>query len=102
MLRRAVLPLPVPAQLPRDVHGFVARDRELGRLDGVEVTTDGRTNPQWVARLAPWSAGEVYDPEEVAEWRWVPWAVFRTLAATAPWALSPWAVEQVRRLPEAP
>jgi isopentenyl-diphosphate delta-isomerase len=42
------------------------------------------------------------DPEEVAEWRWVPWAAFRTLAATAPWALSPWAVEQVGRLPEAP
>jgi isopentenyl-diphosphate delta-isomerase len=39
------------------------------------------------------------DPEEVAEWRWVPWASFRALAATAPWALSPWAVEQVRQLP---
>ncbi len=39
------------------------------------------------------------DPQEVAEWRWVPWAAFRTLAATAPWALSPWAVEQVRQLP---
>ena len=39
------------------------------------------------------------DPEEVAEWRWVPWASFRTLAATAPWALSPWSVEQVGQLP---
>jgi isopentenyl-diphosphate Delta-isomerase len=39
------------------------------------------------------------DPEEVAEWRWVPWEAFRAVAATAPWALSPWAVEQVRRLP---
>jgi isopentenyl-diphosphate delta-isomerase len=39
------------------------------------------------------------DPEEVAEWRWVPWAAFRTVAATAPWALSPWAVEQVAALP---
>jgi isopentenyl-diphosphate Delta-isomerase len=39
------------------------------------------------------------DPAEVAEWRWVPWERFRTVAATAPWALSPWAVEQVRRLP---
>ena len=39
------------------------------------------------------------DPEEVAEWRWVPWASFRTLAAAAPWALSPWAVEQVGQLP---
>jgi isopentenyl-diphosphate Delta-isomerase len=39
------------------------------------------------------------DPAEVAEWRWVPWQVFRAVAATAPWALSPWAVEQVRQLP---
>ena len=39
------------------------------------------------------------DPEEVAEWRWVPWASFRSLAATAPWVLSPWAVSQVGQLP---
>ena len=39
------------------------------------------------------------DTQEVAEWRWVPWASFRTLAATAPWALSPWSVEQVGQLP---
>jgi isopentenyl-diphosphate Delta-isomerase len=39
------------------------------------------------------------DPEEVADWRWVPWAAFRAVAATAPWALSPWAVEQVAALP---
>jgi isopentenyl-diphosphate Delta-isomerase len=39
------------------------------------------------------------DPEEVAEWRWVPWAAFRAVATTAPWALSPWSVEQVRQLP---
>jgi isopentenyl-diphosphate Delta-isomerase len=40
------------------------------------------------------------DPQEVAEWRWVPWEQFRALAATAPWTLSPWAVEQARRLPD--
>jgi isopentenyl-diphosphate Delta-isomerase len=39
------------------------------------------------------------DPGEVAEWRWVPWDQFRALAATAPWTLSPWAVEQVGQLP---
>ena len=39
------------------------------------------------------------DPEEVADWRWVPWVSFRTVAATAPWALSPWSVEQVAALP---
>ena len=42
------------------------------------------------------------DPAEVAEWRWVPWPAFKALAAAAPWALSPWAVAQVGRLPEAP
>lgn len=40
---------------------------ELVHLDGVEVVTKGRTNPQWVGRLAPWVAGDVYDPEDVAE-----------------------------------
>ena len=39
------------------------------------------------------------DPQEVAEWRWVPWEAFRAVAATAPWALSPWSVEQVAALP---
>ncbi len=39
------------------------------------------------------------EPEEVAEWRWVPWASFRAAATTAPWALSPWSVEQVAQLP---
>lgn len=39
----------------------------LVRLDGLEVTTDGRTNPAWIRRLAPWRSGETYDPEDVAE-----------------------------------
>jgi isopentenyl-diphosphate Delta-isomerase len=38
------------------------------------------------------------DPAEVAEWRWVSWEAFRTVAAAAPWALSPWAVEQIHQL----
>jgi translocation and assembly module TamA len=37
------------------------------RLDGVQVSTDGRTNPAWVAGLAPWEPGQRYDPELVAE-----------------------------------
>ncbi|ACL95140.1 outer membrane protein assembly factor [Caulobacter vibrioides] len=40
---------------------------ELVRLNGVDVVTKGRTNPEWVGRLAPWVAGDVYDPEDVAE-----------------------------------
>lgn len=39
----------------------------LVRLDGVLVRTQGPTNPDWVANLAPWKAGDRYDPEDVAE-----------------------------------
>jgi len=39
----------------------------LVRLDGVRVETAGPTNPDWVAGLAPWSEGDRYDPEQVAE-----------------------------------
>lgn len=39
----------------------------LVTLDGVRLETRGPTNPDWVAGLAPWSQGEVYDPEDVAE-----------------------------------
>ena len=37
------------------------------RLDGVLVKTTGRTNPRWVAGLAPWKSGEAYRPDKVAE-----------------------------------
>ena len=37
------------------------------RLDGVQVKTAGRTNRRWVASLAPWRPGQVYDPKAVAE-----------------------------------
>ena len=40
---------------------------ELVRLDGLEVTTDGRSGKAWLQRLAPWKSGEPYDPEDVAE-----------------------------------
>jgi translocation and assembly module TamA len=39
----------------------------LVQLDGVRLETGGPTNPDWVVGLAPWSVGEVYDPEDVAE-----------------------------------
>ncbi|HPA40114.1 MAG TPA: BamA/TamA family outer membrane protein, partial [Phenylobacterium sp.] len=29
--------------------------------------TTGRTNPAWLARLAPWAPGDAYDPEDVGE-----------------------------------
>lgn len=39
----------------------------LVRLDGVRLETRGVTNPAWVSGLAPWTEGDVYDPEDVAE-----------------------------------
>ncbi|HEX7886801.1 MAG TPA: autotransporter assembly complex family protein [Phenylobacterium sp.] len=39
----------------------------LVRLDGLDVTPGGRTNPAWLQRLAPWKAGDAYDPDDVAE-----------------------------------
>lgn len=39
----------------------------LVTLDGILLQTRGPTNPQWVAGLAPWTQGDVYDPEQVAE-----------------------------------
>jgi translocation and assembly module TamA len=37
------------------------------RLDGIELTTDGRTSRAWLERLVPWKPGQAYDPEAVAE-----------------------------------
>lgn len=39
----------------------------LVRLDGVRLVTTGRTNPAWLDRLAPWTPGDAYDPEDVGE-----------------------------------
>ncbi len=39
---------------------------DLVRLGGLDVVTAGRTNPAWVATLAPWKKGDVYDPDKVA------------------------------------
>lgn len=39
----------------------------LVHLDGIDLRTAGKTNPRWVAGLAPWKRGAVYDPDDVAE-----------------------------------
>jgi translocation and assembly module TamA len=46
---------------------FKIASGDLVRLNGVEVTTGGRTNPEWVRQLAPWASGDRYDPADVAE-----------------------------------
>lgn len=39
----------------------------LVRLDSIQLTTNGRTHPQWLQNLAPWRRGAAYDPDQVAE-----------------------------------
>jgi len=39
----------------------------IARLDGIRLTTQARTDPQWLQHLAPWRRGAPYDPEDVAE-----------------------------------
>jgi translocation and assembly module TamA len=39
----------------------------LVRLDGVTLTTPGRTSPVWLRNLAPWKTGEAYKPDDVGE-----------------------------------
>jgi translocation and assembly module TamA len=39
----------------------------LVKLNGVQLGTVGRTDPEWIVSLAPWTPGEVYNPDDVAE-----------------------------------
>jgi translocation and assembly module TamA len=39
----------------------------LVHLDGLKVISQGHTRPAWVATLAPWKKGAVYDPAKVAK-----------------------------------
>jgi isopentenyl-diphosphate Delta-isomerase len=79
---------------------------EVGRLEEVlpefayrAVAADGVVeNERCPVFLAEAAGDPDPDPAEVAEWRWVDWSAFRAVATAAPWALSPWAVEQVRQL----
>jgi translocation and assembly module TamA len=39
----------------------------LVRLDGIRLTTKGRTRRRWLVGLIPWTVGETYTPAKVAE-----------------------------------
>lgn len=39
----------------------------LVRLDDLDIVAAGRTRPAWLRSLAPWTAGDTYSPDEVAE-----------------------------------
>jgi len=61
--------------------------------------------PVFVARCAGDAASILPDPDEVAEWRWVSADELAAAVGAAPWALSPWLVEQheqLRRLEDWP
>lgn len=49
----------------RPTFRIVAGERVM--MDGLTVQPAGRTRRDWVVRLAPWKAGDVYDPEDLAE-----------------------------------
>ncbi len=40
---------------------------DLVRLDGLDLVSPGRSNPDWLRSLAPWKAGDPYDPDDVGE-----------------------------------
>jgi isopentenyl-diphosphate delta-isomerase type 1 len=64
----------------------------------------------WENEVCPVFAGEMVHPDqeiqpngdEVMDWTWVDWAELRTAVGGAPFAFSPWAVEQVEQLPHRP
>ncbi len=37
------------------------------RMDGIKLNSQGRTHAAWVDSLAPWKAGDIYDPDQVAQ-----------------------------------
>ena len=39
----------------------------IARLDSIRLESQGRTLPEWLQGLAPWTHGAPYDPDQVAE-----------------------------------
>jgi len=39
----------------------------VARLDGIRLTTNGKTQAAWLQKLAPWKPGDAYKPDDVAE-----------------------------------
>lgn len=74
-------------------------DLVLADYNYVAVSPEGVVEnelcPAFVCRV---DAEPVPAAAEVIECRWIRWRDFQTLTRTAPWALSPWAVEQTALL----
>jgi isopentenyl-diphosphate delta-isomerase len=65
------------------------------RATAADGTVENEVCPVFTARV---EGNPAPADDEVAEWRWVPWASFLTLARDTPWAISPWAAEQTAQL----
>jgi isopentenyl-diphosphate delta-isomerase len=69
------------------------------RATSPEGLVENEVCPVFIARV---DTDPVLDASEVAQWQWADWSGFRSVAATAPWAISPWAALQAPLLPETP
>ena len=58
--------------------------------------------PVYAGRLLHPSSPIRANTAEVMDWVWVRWVDLVTAAAATPFAFSPWAVEQLRLLPDSP
>ncbi len=54
--------------IPRSVQPTFRIDAGgLVHMDGIKLNSQGRTHEAWVDSLAPWKAGDVYDPDQIAQ-----------------------------------
>jgi len=54
--------------IPRSVQPTFRIDAGMQvRMDGIKLNSAGRTHAAWVNSLAPWKAGDIYDPDQVAQ-----------------------------------
>jgi isopentenyl-diphosphate delta-isomerase len=83
--------------------GLGVRDLRLAlpRFRYQAVSADGvRENELCPVFIGHVDTDPTPDRDEVEEWRWVDWEAFCDLAMRTPWAISPWAAEQVPLLRE--
>lgn len=58
--------------------------------------------PVYAGRLPSSTPTILANPDEVMDWVWVAWPELVTAVTATPFAFSPWAVEQIRLLPDSP
>jgi len=57
--------------------------------------------PVYVGRLVHPASPFHPNPDEVMDWKWVQWQDVRRAVGGAPFAFSPWSVQQIQQLPHA-